>query len=105
MPLEDRSACYPPQGPVGFYSLPTRQPTQNSENCHRCLRRDHRKAVKRMRRHAMIIKQQRAAKAAKIERDAAAQRQVYEMRRIEKEAKEYGAMRASLNESSGLPEM
>jgi hypothetical protein len=53
----------------------------------------------------MIIKQQRAAKAAKIERDAAAQRQVYEMRRIEKEAKKYGAMRASLNESYGLPEM
>jgi hypothetical protein len=53
----------------------------------------------------MIINQQKAAKVAKMERDAAARRQIFEMRRIEKEAKEYGAMRASLNERYGLPEM
>ncbi|KFY03752.1 hypothetical protein O988_01263 [Pseudogymnoascus sp. VKM F-3808] len=105
MPMRDQSGHYPPQGSVGFNSPFTGLPTQNSENCHRCLRRDHRKAVKRMRRHAMIINPQRAAKAARIERDAAARNQLYEKRRIEREAKEYGAMRASLNERYGFTEI
>lgn len=103
--MEDRSGYYPLQGPVDIYSPPARPPTQTSENCHRCLRRDHRKAMKRMYRRAMIMNQKKAEEAAKVERDAAVRRQVYEMRIFEKEAKEYGAMRASMEETYGSPEM